>query len=102
MSKENIFRNKRKNIAISVYAFLNHPYMTMIELSELTGISKSSIQRYLNDPYVNELVGNEIALEIRNQLKLNKQNGNRLGGIHFAEKGIQSMMENLFPLIKIV
>ena len=101
MSKENILQIKRKNIEISVYAFLNYPHMTMIELSELTGISKSSIQRYLNDPYVNELVGNEIALEIHNRLKLNKQIGNSLCGIHSAEKNIYSIRDESGKFISI-
>lgn len=93
MSKEDILQRKRKNIEISVYAFFNHPSMTMIELSELTNISKSSIQRYLNDPYVSELVGNKIAHEIHSRLEINKRIGNQLGGIHFAEQNMQSFRD---------
>lgn len=60
--------------------FLEHPDAYISEVVKETGISKSSVQRYLQkygDTYIHSL-----NKTIKDQLKENKTRGQRLGGIH--------------------
>ena len=55
------------------------------EVSLKTGMSKSSIQRYLHDPLAIELLGSEIVEMALKQLQKNRENGNYKGGVNFLE-----------------
>lgn len=80
---------KKLNIYRTVLAFLEHPTYTMIELSELPElnyISKSSIQRYLNDPIIIDLFDEETFNKIQSLLKENSLSGRKKGGMHSFEK----------------
>lgn len=74
---DNVISEKEKKV---VDYFLEHPNAYISEIMEETGISKSSIQRYLQkhgDTYIKGL-----NKTIKDQLKENKTRGQRLGGIH--------------------
>ena len=58
--------------------FLENPTLTIIEISEITNIPKSSVQRYLKK-YENLLLPNE-KISIKDQLKKNKRKGQSKGG----------------------
>ena len=64
---------KEEKICKVVETFLNHPNLTIIQLSELPeleGISKTSIQRYLNDPVISRLFDEDVYNSIKDKLKL--------------------------------
>lgn len=71
---------KLKKIDKVVKVFLANDDLTIIELSEITGISKSAVQRYLNSVEVIELYGKEITEYITKRLKMKKIEGNSKGG----------------------
>lgn len=75
MEKEGISKQK-----IVIDYFIEHPTATINEISDATGISKSSCQRYLNIPeFMNIRIpstGNTVA----EQLMANKVAGNQKGG----------------------
>lgn len=48
-----------------------------------TGISKSSIHRYLHDQLALELLGSEVVEKARMQLEENTVTGNHRGGVNF-------------------
>lgn len=75
--------DKEKKICIVVKAFLENPMLSNKELSELTGISSSSIQRYLNDPIIKKLFDEEMFNNIQNLLKQKTIEGRRKGGINY-------------------
>lgn len=61
---------------------------TIEDISNKTGISSSSVQRYLNDKRIIDLLGQDVYEEIQNKLKNNKYNGEQLGGEMFANNNI--------------
>jgi len=76
---------KDKKICLVVKSFLKNPTYTMLELSELPelkGISKSSIQRYLNDSLIISIFGRKTYEEIQELLKNNISNARKKGGIN--------------------
>jgi len=54
------------------------------EISRMTGISTSSVQRYLNSERVIELFGPEVADGIKRKLEENLHNAKIKGGQNFA------------------
>lgn len=59
------------------------------EVSERTGITKSSVQRYLNDSdRIIELLGEEVNIEIQKMLKINKHFAVQSGGLKYAKNNI--------------
>ena len=60
--------------------FLANPDLSIGEISALTGIPRSSVQRYLKN-YSNEIIPGR-GITIGKQLKLNIINGRRKGGIN--------------------
>lgn len=52
------------------------------EVSKTTGISSSSVQRYLNDKRIIDVLGKEEYEQIKNMLKIRKQEALRRGGIN--------------------
>ena len=84
---------KINNIKIVVTNFLKDK-KTIKEISQETGISKSSVQRYLNDKeYIREIYGldaNFIIEEIHRKLKQNKEEGISKGGTNFANNNIST------------
>jgi len=77
--------DKEKKICLTVKAFLENSHKTIIELSELPeleGISKSSIQRYLNDPKIIELFDQKTFDHIQKLLEENNLEGKKRGGLN--------------------
>lgn len=68
---------RKKRIVIEYIS--EHPYAYIGEISEATGISKSSVQRYLES--AKDKVIQSTGLTIEEQLKINKLRGQRKGGI---------------------
>ena len=70
---------------------------TISEIEKETGISSSSIQRYLNDEEnIREIYGIDadfIIEEIQRRLKQNKEKGLSKGGINFAKNNISTKDE---------
>ncbi len=76
--------HKEEKICLAVNAFLKHTNLTISELSqlpELKSLSRSSIQRYLNDPQVAILFGDDVAQNIKDILKLKGMEGRKKGGL---------------------
>lgn len=72
--------NIRKKILKVTAEFINTGY-SIGKVSEITGISSSSIQRYLNDKKrIITLLGEEVYDEIQQMLKINKEKGLSKGG----------------------
>lgn len=74
-----------KKICLTVKCFLEHPTFSAQQLSELTelkGISRSSIQRYLKSELINDMFGEDIYQKIQELLKLNHLSAQKKGGIN--------------------
>lgn len=77
--------DKSFKVCLTVNAFLKHPDCSMIELSklpELEGISKSSVQRYLNDPVIIDLFGKGVYDKIQRIIDEKTQEARVKGGIN--------------------
>lgn len=84
MMSDNQIEEKKRKILIAINSFLKGN-KTIKEVSNETGISPSSVQRYLNDEdYIRELfdykTANFLILEIKRRLKENKRLGEINGG----------------------
>lgn len=88
MINEQLYQEKIKKVKAVIEIFLNDK-KTIKEVSEETNISKSSIQRYLNDTeIINEIYGKDavyIIQEIQKKLNENIEEGKRTGGLNFAK-----------------
>lgn len=76
--------NKDKKICLVVKCFLKNPTFSAQQLSmlpELEGFSRSSIQRYLKDPLINEMFDEDTYNKIQELLKLNHLSAQKKGGI---------------------
>lgn len=84
--------DQRRNIDLKIMKvtslFLKHPTLSIEEISEKTGISKSSVQRYLNDPRIIELFDEEIYNTIQDFLKINRLESQRKGGFRSSKNNI--------------
>lgn len=60
--------------------FLENPHASMIQISAATGISKSSVQRYLNKPAIADIVIPELNCMIKEQIQNNLRKGRQKGG----------------------
>ena len=91
------YRDKLEKVDYVVTAFLRDK-KTIREVSEETGISKSSVQRYLNDEeFIVGLYGEKapyIIEEINRKLEENYVDGVKLGGTNFALNN-ESIKDNL-------
>lgn len=88
---------KEEKICKVVEAFLNHPNLTIIQLSELpelAGISKTSIQRYLNDPVISRLFDEDVYNSIKDKLKLKGLEARRKGGLTSFKNNVAIKDEN--------
>ena len=87
MLSEDQYNDKLEKVEKSVTEFLKNK-KTIREISEITGISKSAVQRYLNDEEsINTIYGADstfIIEEINRKLEENKIEGAKLGGTNFA------------------
>lgn len=81
---------KQERIISSIAAFQATNYSgTNIELSEMTGISKSSIQRYLSDKRLIEQLTDTATYEIiRESIEKNKQAAKIKGGINSTKNSV--------------
>ena len=81
------YNEKKEKVQTVVELFLSGKKMIR-DISEETGISKSSVQRYLNDiEFINGIYGDNASFiieEIQRKLVENKEEGNKLGGDTFA------------------
>ena len=71
---------ERRPQDIVVEYFVTHPTATNIEISENTGISKSSVQRYLANPDIGNIEIPSTGRIIAEQIKLNTVKGRQKGG----------------------
>ncbi len=71
---------ERKPQDIVVEYFLEHPTATNIEISEHTGVSKSSVQRYLSNPDIGNINIPTTGKTIAEQIRLNTLKGRQKGG----------------------
>ena len=81
---------KQERIISSIAAFQATNYSgTNIELSEMTGISKSSIQRYLSDKrLIEQLTDTETYELIKDSIERNKQAAKVKGGINSTKNTV--------------
>ena len=75
----------KKNLALEY--LLEHPYAFIAEISRATGISKSSVQRYLES--FSDVIIPETNQTVKDQLRINKLRGQRKGGITSFENNDQ-------------
>lgn len=87
-------KDKEKKICIIVKAFLEHPNYTNKQLSELTGISSSSIQRYLNDPEIKMIFNEDTFNKIKDLIKNNTLEARQKGGINYFKNNEPKKNEN--------
>ncbi len=71
---------KEEKVQIVTLTFLENPTMTINEISELTNISSSSVQRYLNLNEVKAIVIPKLGVTIEEQLRNNMIAGRSKGG----------------------
>lgn len=77
--------DKSFKVCLTVNAFLKHPECSMKELAqlpELDGISKSSVQRYLNDPVIIDLFGRDVYDKIQKIIDAKALDARVKGGIN--------------------
>lgn len=75
MSREEIIKTV-------VNSYLKDSSKTIQQVSEETGISKSSIQRYLNDSHIRDIIDKETLAELQSKKIRNKADGKKKGGIN--------------------
>jgi len=75
-----ISQDKKASMNEIIDFFMENPTATIMEISTATGVSKSSVQRYLNHPDVVGLMVEKTGRIIADQLKYNKGVGNSKGG----------------------
>lgn len=92
LSKEQQLQ-KDLNILKTTNLFLAKP-MSMEELSNKTGFSASSCQRYLNDKRIIELLDKDVFNEIQNILKIQKHEALSKGGFISTKNNIAIRDEN--------
>ena len=84
-----IGEEKRKEIDLKIMkvtrAFLDHP-VSIDEIANVTGISSSSVQRYLNDKRIIELFDEDVYNEIQALLKNNRLESQKRGGVSSTRK----------------
>ena len=87
---------KKDKIKIVVNSFLKGK-KTIVEIEKETGISSSSVQRYLKEyDYIKEIYGTNaefIIEEIQRKLQENKKEGLSKGGTNFAKNNISTKDE---------
>lgn len=72
--------NREEKIKLVTTTFLDHPTMTINEISDLTSISSSSVQRYLNINEIKAIVIPNLGVTIEEQLRKNMIAGRSRGG----------------------
>ena len=80
MLSDRQYKEKVKKILLVAKTFLENP-VSNIELSKIIGISSSSVQRYLNDPEIINLLGQETFDRIQELLDYNRLTARQEGGI---------------------
>ena len=84
-----ISEEKRREIDLKIMkvtrAFLEHP-VSIEEIASITGISSSSVQRYLNDKRIIELFDKDIYDQIQTLLKINRLESQKKGGVISTRK----------------
>lgn len=78
---------KKENIKKVVEYFDQHGG-TIKEISEALDMTKSSVQRYLNDNTISEITSMETANKIKEYLLHMKKYGNKMGGLKSQENNI--------------
>ncbi len=95
----NYYSNKISNVKLSricvvVKMFLENYDYSIKDISDKTGISRSSVQRYLNDPIVINEFGDDVYNYIKSKLKSQRLMGNRNGGINTTINKVYVRDEN--------
>ncbi len=73
---------REERIRTVVTAYLKDPSITIKQVAEETGISMSSIQRYLNDPLISDIFTPEILSKLQSKMIKNQADGRKKGGIN--------------------
>lgn len=81
------------NILKVVKLFLENNYYIK-DISMETGFSTSCIQRYLNDPIIIKILGEEINNEIQEKLNKNLYNGKKKGALNYVLNNEAMKLEN--------
>ena len=77
---------KKRNIE-KVIAYFDSHGGNIEEIANSLGMSRSSVQRYLNDSYVSEITSIEEAKLIKEYLKAMKNEGKSMGGRKSTDDG---------------
>ncbi len=81
MNKKELYNlEKEQNILLCAKLFLENDYY-IIDIANIIKKSTSTVQRYLNDPYIEIKLGKDIKELIELKLKAKKTEGNLKGGI---------------------
>lgn len=88
--KKSSIRNKYHKVLLTVIAHSYSDYQaTISEISEITNITKSSVQRFLNEKdFITTIFSDEVNENIQESLIINKQQGFSIGGQHFFANNI--------------
>lgn len=84
MTKE----EKNKKILEVIKVFLENEDCTINDISKITGIPRSSVQRYLNKAEVEKITTPQVANYITNKLKKRKHEAAILGGINSRKNNV--------------
>lgn len=85
--------NKKMNIYKSVLLLLTKGYFIQQIANEL-GLSTSCIQRYLNDPIIEEELGEDVKQEIKEKLEKNLNRGKKKGGEEYSNNNVAAKGED--------
>lgn len=88
MTKEEKKEERNKKILEVIKIFLENDDYTIIDISKKTGISKSSVQRYLSEDTVKKITTPQVASYIKNRLKKQKQEAAVKGGVNSKKNNV--------------
>ena len=69
MQNKDDMKEKEKKICSVAKAFLENPSLSIAEIAEMTSMSTSSVQRYLNDPIIIKMFNEQIFYRISKMLE---------------------------------
>lgn len=85
---------KKINILKSVEILLTNENISIKEIAEKEKLGSSTIQRYLNDPFILEILGERIAIEVEERLEKNLLNGRKKGAQNYVDRNEAIKSEN--------
>lgn len=88
MTREEKNIEKNKKIFLVCKVFLENDDYSILDVSKITGISTSSVQRYLTSDEVKQLITPQVSLYIKNRLKKSKLDAAIKGGNNSKKNNI--------------